>query len=56
MAHKITDIPVIDLFAGPGGLGEEFSEFRDPRGRRPFQIAVSNEMDEHAHRTLRLRS
>jgi DNA (cytosine-5)-methyltransferase 1 len=44
---------VIDLFAGPGGLGEGFSTVE--QGRR-FKIAVSAEMDEAAHRTLVLRS
>lgn len=49
------NIPVIDLFAGPGGLGEGFSECM-VGGRRPFRIAISIEMDEHAHETLQLRS
>lgn len=49
-------IPVIDLFAGPGGLGEGFTQVVDRRGRRAFRIALSIEMDEFAHRTLRLRS
>lgn len=49
-------IPVIDLFAGPGGLGEGFSSFSNPNGDRPFKIKLSIEMDEHAHRTLELRA
>src|SRR5262245_26256819 len=49
-------IPVIDLFAGPGGLGEGFTRVLDHRGRRVFRLALSIEMDEFAHRTLRLRS
>lgn len=49
-------IPVIDLFAGPGGLGEGFASLFDHRGRRVFRIALSVEMDKTAHRTLRLRS
>lgn len=49
-------IPVIDLFAGPGGLGEGFASLFDRRGRRMFRIALSIEMDKTAHRTLRLRS
>src|SRR6185369_9703273 len=49
-------IPVIDLFAGPGGLGEGFSRVRNRLGRRVFRVALSIEMDEVAHRTLRLRS
>lgn len=50
-----SSIPVIDLFAGPGGLGEGFSGFSD-NGRHPFRIALSIEKDETAHRTLLLRS
>jgi len=49
-------IPVIDLFAGPGGLGEGFSSFEAPDRTNPFQIGLSIEKDEHAHRTLELRS
>jgi DNA (cytosine-5)-methyltransferase 1 len=48
-------IPVIDLFAGPGGLGEGFSALVDS-GRCPFRIALSVEKDPYAHQTLRLRS
>lgn len=49
-------IRVIDLFAGPGGLGEGFSSLRDSNGRRIFQIVMSVEMEKSAHSTLRLRS
>lgn len=48
-------IPVVDLFAGPGGLGEGFSRF-EVGGDRPFEVRLSVEKEEHAHRTLRLRS
>jgi len=48
---------VVDLFAGPGGLGEGFASFQDPAsGDRPFRIVRSVEMDEHARATLRLRA
>jgi len=49
-------IPVIDLFAGPGGLGEGFSSLSDDKGERIFKIALSIEKDEFAHKTLLLRS
>ncbi len=49
-------IPVIDLFAGPGGLGEGFSSLKDPDGYPIFQTVLSIEKDEQAHRTLHLRS
>lgn len=50
-------IPVIDLFAGPGGLGEGFSAITDPSGSgRLFRIGVSIEKDEFAHQTLQLRA
>lgn len=48
--------PVIDLFAGPGGLGEGFSSLRDEKNQPVFQTIMSIEKDEQAHRTLRLRS
>src|SRR6267142_3208833 len=50
-------IPVIDLFAGPGGLGEGFSSYRPHRADQPaFKIHISIEMDPWAHQTLRLRA
>lgn len=49
-------IPIIDLFAGPGGLGEGFSSLRDENGNPVFQTIMSIEKDEQAHSTLRLRS
>lgn len=49
-------IPVIDLFAGPGGLGEGFSSILDPLCRPRFSLKVSVEKDPIAHRTLSLRS
>ncbi|MFM7851487.1 MAG: DNA cytosine methyltransferase [Flammeovirgaceae bacterium] len=49
-------IPVIDIFAGPGGLGEGFSSLLDSEGKRKFKIALSIEKDFFAHQTLTLRS
>lgn len=44
---------IVDLFAGPGGLGEGFASYK---GDASFEIAVSAEMEESAHKTLTLRS
>ena len=49
-------IPIIDIFAGPGGLGEGFCSVLAGRGAPAFEIHLSIEMDEFAHETLRLRS
>ena len=49
-------VPVVDLFAGPGGLAEGFSACRRPGGRRRYRIALSIEKDRVAHRTLLLRA
>jgi len=50
-----SNILIVDLFAGPGGLGEGFSSFSDS-GRRPFKLAASVERDASAHKTLTLRA
>ncbi len=47
--------PVIDLFAGPGGLGEGFAAFENSEGTHPFSIRLAVEKDIHAHATLLLR-
>lgn len=44
-------VQIIDLFAGPGGLGEGFASQDDT-----FETIVSAEMDPAAHQTLRLRA
>ncbi|SEN09848.1 DNA cytosine methyltransferase [Brachymonas denitrificans] len=46
-------IRVIDLFAGPGGLGEGFASYG---GGDVFSIAASAEMEASAHSTLTLRA
>jgi|SRR5450759_3546581 len=47
-------IPVIDLFAGPGGLSHGFSSFSSED--IAFHIGLSIEKDEPAYRTLLLRA
>lgn len=54
--RKHPQIPVIDLFAGPGGLGEGFESFTDKAGKSPFKICLSIEKDSVAHQTLLTRS
>lgn len=49
-------IPIVDLFAGPGGLGEGFSSVFGTNGERVFDVRVSIEKDPTAHQTLLLRS
>ena len=49
-------IPVIDLFAGPGGLCEGFSSVVDTTGVHRFAVKVSIETDPVAYRTLLLRA
>jgi DNA (cytosine-5)-methyltransferase 1 len=53
--EKKSAIPVIDLFAGPGGLCEGFASLVRG-GSREFDIRVSIEKDPVAHRTLSLRA
>ncbi|MEQ4565252.1 DNA cytosine methyltransferase [Paenarthrobacter sp. CAP02] len=50
-------IPVVDIFAGPGGLNEGFSSVLDPASNKPvFKTAVSIEMEQSAVNTLTLRA
>ena len=46
-------IKIIDLFAGPGGLGEGFSNCKK---NSPFEISMSVEFEPNAHKTLTLRA
>lgn len=46
-------IQVVDLFAGPGGLGEGFTS---SGGGKRFEIVISAEKDPKAWQTLRLRA
>jgi DNA (cytosine-5)-methyltransferase 1 len=49
-------IPVIDLFAGPGGLGEGFSSITNQDGDQLFKIGLSIEKEPNARKTLVLRA
>jgi len=49
-------IQVVDLFAGPGGLGEGFNSLRDDNEKRVFKTLVSVEKEASAHKTLTLRA
>lgn len=49
-------IRVIDVFAGPGGLGEGFCAVRSASGQPRFRVCLSIEKDPRAHRTLEIRS
>ncbi len=50
------EILVVDLFAGPGGLGEGFSSCATKDGIKPFDIGVSVEKEPSAHKTLTTRA
>jgi DNA (cytosine-5)-methyltransferase 1 len=54
--HNASRVGVIDIFAGPGGLGEGFSSYQAASARHPFEIVASAEMDRSAHSTLALRA
>lgn len=53
--HRSNSYPVVDLFAGPGGLGEGFASALDEKGKHRFRSTVSIERDKFSHRTLLLR-
>ena len=52
---KIEDLAIIDLFAGPGGLGEGFSA-AGAEGEPRMRICLSIEKENFAVQTLRLRA
>jgi len=56
MTEKGLFIPVIDLFAGPGGLGEGFFSLLNEQKNRCFKTVLSIEKDKFAHNTLELRA
>lgn len=47
--------PLVDLFAGPGGLGEGFSELYNVDNKPSFKSIAAIERDASAHQTLVLR-
>ena len=55
-SSKKKKIPVIDLFAGPGGLGEGFAVAGGKSRKSRFDIRLSIEKDKNAYNTLKLRS
>lgn len=48
-------IPIVDLFAGPGGLNEGFSSFAGDGSEKRFETVASFEMDSAACETLTVR-
>jgi DNA (cytosine-5)-methyltransferase 1 len=54
VSHKV--IPIVDIFAGPGGLSEGFSHLSEFDGRSiSFQTSLAIEKDPIAAETLTLR-
>lgn len=53
---NIKEALVIDLFAGPGGLGEGFSSVKAGNGKSFFSIGISVEKEASAHKTLTTRA
>lgn len=52
-----TFIPVVDIFAGPGGLGEGFSSVeKNSSNKKCFKVVLSIEKESFAHKTLQLRA
>lgn len=55
MAASRQAYPVVDVFAGPGGLGEGFASLRGKSYSARFESVVAIERDESSHQTLLLR-
>lgn len=49
-------IAIVDLFSGPGGLGEGFSSCLGSNNSRRYKIHLSIEKEPSAHKTLRMRA
>lgn len=56
MLSRAGAIPVVDIFAGPGGLGEGFASANAAPGSPAFRLTLSIEKDYWAHQTLELRA
>ena len=54
MMHQA--IPIVDIFAGPGGLSEGFSAYKEGDNTYPFLSVLSAEKETSAFRTLRTRA
>jgi len=52
---KKASYPVVDIFAGPGGLGEGFSSLNRGKKDSCFKSVMSIEQDKFAYQTLMLR-
>lgn len=55
MNKKTYKYPVVDLFAGPGGLGEGFATMTNDDNQRRFNTVASIDDNEYACQTLLLR-
>ena len=55
MGKYRSQYPVVDLFAGPGGLGEGFAELRTDDSTPVFRSVASIEKEKFAYQTLLLR-
>ncbi len=55
MNSNFNHFPVVDLFAGPGGLGEGFSSLKNQDNTPIFTSVAAIERDTFAHQTLHLR-
>ena len=55
MIKYASGYPLVDLFAGPGGLGEGFAGLYNDHNSPAFKPVTSIEMDKHSHQTLLLR-
>jgi DNA (cytosine-5)-methyltransferase 1 len=55
LVQEVNSYPVVDLFAGPGGLGEGFAASRGEKGDARFRSLIAIERDRNSHQTLLLR-